>query len=371
MKRSSDLRVGIVGLGRGRGFIEPLKVLPGVELAALCDADPGTAQKLKERFGAAESVACYADYGEMLANASLDAVCVATPIAFHAANAIAALERGIHVLGEVPAVFSVEEARALAAADKASKGTYSIGENAIYFKWNLIVREMVRAGLLGEPYYAEAEYLHELRKMSAPGHWRRDQLFGRDGVIYGTHSLGPVLSWMEDDRVTAVSCSGSGHHFTAPDGAPTALEDSTVMMCRTAKGRLIKIRTDFASPRPAINRYQLQGTKGAYESHAYEGGERDRVYLAEAGDECWRDVGDWEAEYFPERFKAAEEFAKGQGHDGADHFMLLDYFDALVNGRPLPLDVHRSLDMTLPGLMSERSIAEGGRWVDVPDSRSW
>jgi hypothetical protein len=27
--------------------------------------------------------------------------------------------------------------------------------------------------------------------------------------------------------------------------------------------------------------------------------------------------------------------------------------------------------MTLPGLFSERSIAEGGRWVDVPDSRAW
>jgi len=27
--------------------------------------------------------------------------------------------------------------------------------------------------------------------------------------------------------------------------------------------------------------------------------------------------------------------------------------------------------MTLPGLLSQKSIAEGGRWLDVPDSRAW
>jgi hypothetical protein len=27
--------------------------------------------------------------------------------------------------------------------------------------------------------------------------------------------------------------------------------------------------------------------------------------------------------------------------------------------------------MTLPGLVSQRSILEGGRWIEVPDSRAW
>jgi hypothetical protein len=29
------------------------------------------------------------------------------------------------------------------------------------------------------------------------------------------------------------------------------------------------------------------------------------------------------------------------------------------------------MDMTMPGLISQQSIAEGGRWIDVPDSRAW
>ena len=36
-----------------------------------------------------------------------------------------------------------------------------------------------------------------------------------------------------------------------------------------------------------------------------------------------------------------------------------------------PLDVHAACDLTLPGLVSEQSVEEDGRWVAVPDSREW
>ena len=34
-------------------------------------------------------------------------------------------------------------------------------------------------------------------------------------------------------------------------------------------------------------------------------------------------------------------------------------------------DVHRAMDLTLPGLLSEVSAEEESRWVEVPDSRDW
>ena len=40
-------------------------------------------------------------------------------------------------------------------------------------------------------------------------------------------------------------------------------------------------------------------------------------------------------------------------------------------GSEPPIGVHEAMDMTLPGLMSQQSIREGGRWLDVPDSREW
>lgn len=34
-------------------------------------------------------------------------------------------------------------------------------------------------------------------------------------------------------------------------------------------------------------------------------------------------------------------------------------------------DVHRAMDLTLPGLLSEVSAEEKSRWVEVPNSRDW
>ena len=35
------------------------------------------------------------------------------------------------------------------------------------------------------------------------------------------------------------------------------------------------------------------------------------------------------------------------------------------------IGIDLALDMTLPGLVSQQSIAQGSTWVAVPDSRNW
>jgi hypothetical protein len=42
-----------------------------------------------------------------------------------------------------------------------------------------------------------------------------------------------------------------------------------------------------------------------------------------------------------------------------------------VDGTPCPIGIHEAMDMTLPGLISQKSILEGGAWMAVPDSRQW
>jgi hypothetical protein len=43
--------------------------------------------------------------------------------------------------------------------------------------------------------------------------------------------------------------------------------------------------------------------------------------------------------------------------------------DAIRRDAPPPIDVYRGLDFTLPGLISERLIAQGGVPLPVPDPR--
>ena len=64
----------------------------------------------------------------------------------HVPQSIAALERGVHVLSEVPAGVSISACRRLLRACSGSRASYMLSENVTYTRPNMIVTEMVRRG---------------------------------------------------------------------------------------------------------------------------------------------------------------------------------------------------------------------------------
>ncbi len=50
-------------------------------------------------------------------------------------------------------------------------------------------------------------------------------------------------------------------------------------------------------------------------------------------------------------------------HGGGDYLVVQDFIRAVVNGTPPPIGIHEAMDMTLPGLISQQSIAQGGVWL--------
>jgi predicted dehydrogenase len=371
MSTLDPLNIGVVGAaGRGASFRAAFDAHPSTRIHAVCDIDEQALGEAAERLGASEA---YVDYDEMLERSALDAVVIGTPMQFHATQAIAALERDIHVLSEVTAAVSVDECRALVDAASRSAAVYMMAENYAYRKSTVLVKELVRRGLFGEVYYAEGEYLHELKELNEITRWRRRWQTGIDGITYGTHSLGPVLQWMPGDRVVRVCCAGSGHHYLDPRGDAYENQDTCVMLAQTARGALIKIRVDMLSERPhAMTNYALQGTKGCYESARNPQGQ-DRIWLADLCPEknAWMDLAELEQAYMPEMWRDPPEAALRAGHGGGDYFEVLDFVRSIVEGAPCPIGIHEAMDMTLPGLISQASIAAGGAWLDVPDSRTW
>lgn len=371
----TSLKLGIAGAcGRGASFKSACDAVGDVEIRAVCDTNADGLSVARERLGACEQ---YTDYVEMLDRSELDAVIIGTPMHFHVTMAIAALERDLHVLSEVTAAVSIDECRKLVASCRASRGIYMMAENYTYMKSNQIIKELVRQGLFGTPYYAEGEYLHELKYMneySTP--WRRRWQTGIDGITYGTHSLGPILQWMPGDRVTRVCCEGTGVHHSDHTGKPYSQASST-MLCKTAKAALIKIRLDMLSDRPhAMTNYQLQGTDGCYESSRGGPGDRDKIWLRSLSAnmtwtdlDAFADISDLANKYLPEMWRKQGAAASRAGHGGGDYFEVLDFIDAARGLRPPTVGINEAMDITLPGLVSQQSIAEGGRWLEVPDSR--
>lgn len=368
----STINLGIVGAG-GRGAFckASCDAIDDVSIHAVCDINEESLSVAREQLGAREQ---YAGYEEMLEKSDLHAVIIGTPMALHVQQSIAALERGIHVLSEVPAGISVEECKTLVEACAGAKGLYMMAENYTYMRPNVIVKELVAQGLFGTPYYAEGEYLHELKHMNEyDTPWRRHWQTGIDGITYGTHSLGPILQWMPGDRVVRACCEGTGVRHADHTGKPYCQASST-MLCKTEKEALIKIRVDMVSDRPhAGTNFQLQGVDGCYESARGGPGDTNKIWLRDRSPDAlrWMNLDDLVDEFLPDFWKEGMEIANSVGHGGGDYFEILDFIDAITGKRPCPVGIHKAMDMTLPGLISQQSIAEGGRWIDVPDSMDW
>ena len=357
---NQTLRVGIVGAVRGAGFLDGLAHEEGrARLSSVYDPD----RELAGQFAHEHGVEAVRNFDELLGQSDL--VVLASPQEFHVPQAAAALECGVHVLSEVPAAVSMEQAHELVRAARSSNAVYMLAENYGYQRDLLIVGEMARRGMFGKIYYGEGEYLHEMKSWHTNSQglpkWRYYWQVGRDGVTYPTHSLGPLLNWTQD-RVVAVSCIGTGRHTDREH----ELQDTVVMLCRMLSGGLVRVRLDLLSNRPHLmNYYSVQGTEGAFESPRSQGG-RPLVYVrTESPREEWDDLERF-ASLLPARYLLD---VSGVGHGGSDMWPVRDMISVILGEISNPLDVYDALDITLPGIVSESSIARAGTWVDVPNPR--
>ena len=366
-----EIKIGIVGAcGRGGSFLGVCQAMEGVRVQAICDTREEKLLERQKEFGVEEA---YSDYEEMLAQSKLDAVVVGTPMHLHIPQSLRALRKGLHVYSEVPAGVSIEECQELVRACNESDAIYMMGENANFSPVIALVRELVLKGLFGTIYYAEAEYLHDLKGLSESTTWRLKWQLGTNGINYGTHSLGPVLQWFIDDRVTEVCCRGSGHRHLDPRGNEYGMEDSCVMLCKMEKGGLVEIQQDFISERPGHNAYQLQGTDGCFESARGGWEQVNRIWLRSRrpDEHSFEDLKGLEEEFLPETYRKFGKDAEEAGHGGADFYAILDFIEAIQGKHPCSVGIHETMDMTLPGLVGQQSIQQGGTWLEVPDSRKW
>lgn len=356
------IKVGIVGAHRGSSYFQPFNVITETEVTAVCDINEITLQNTVERFNVPLQ---FTDYTEMLD--AVDLVVLATPENLHVPQAIEALEAGRHVISEVTAAVKLEECYDLVRAVQKSSAKYTMAENTCYSMHNVIIRNMVENGLFGDVYFGEGEYLHNIKSLhhDAEGNptWRYYWQVGINRCNYATHSLGPVMQWF-GERVVSVCCLGTGVH-TDPEHA---MEDTVMMLCKTEGGGLIKIRIDMLSNRPANSYFSLQGTKGSYESSRGFGAQ-SKIWLNQFDmNEVWKPLSDYESEFLPARWKNPSPEAQNAG-DLGEYFKVRDFVDSILNDTVPPIDVYTAMDFTVPGLVSEESIANGGVPIAVPDFR--
>jgi predicted dehydrogenase len=145
-----DYRVGVVGLGgRGRQLAAHWRGVPGTRLVAVADLKPELLDKAREMD---EEIARYPDHQQMLAEANLDVVTIATTGPYHAAitrDACASGIRGIYC--EKPMACSLADADVMINACRDSGTVFQMGHQRRWMEPITQVRDAIRDGAIGRP----------------------------------------------------------------------------------------------------------------------------------------------------------------------------------------------------------------------------
>jgi len=92
----------------------------------------------------------YSDANELLNDAEISAVSVATPPAFHLEYAIAALKKGLNVYVEKPVTRTAEEAQAMADAVKQYNGKLTVAHYRRALPMFLFIKDLIEKNTIGD-----------------------------------------------------------------------------------------------------------------------------------------------------------------------------------------------------------------------------
>jgi predicted dehydrogenase len=193
-QNGSTVRIAVVGLGYwGPNLLRALFELEHVEVSHICDLDPERLERYGRRYPSARPTR---DFDNILADPTVDAVVIATPVFTHFALASRALIAGKHVFVEKPLASSSAEATELIELADSMDRALMCGHTFLYSPAVRAVKDLLRSGDLGEIYFISSSRVNL-------GLHQRDV-----SVVWdlGPHDFSIILYWMDEmpDWVGAV-----------------------------------------------------------------------------------------------------------------------------------------------------------------------
>lgn len=348
------IHLGIVGLGkRGQSMFNLATQFEVAEATALCDNRSEALASMQEKYPQSR---CFTDFREMLKHGGIDVLLVETPADNHAAFCAAALKQNIHVFSDIPCINTLEEAEMLWAVAEQSSALFMVGANPNLWGFVEALADLHRQGLLGEPYYLEAEYIHDIRHLFEKTPWRKTY----PPIQYCTHSLGPLLRIVKDD-LRIVSCFTTGSQINREMGQ----NDLMTAQFQTKSGVVLRLTVSFINNAGCgLHSYRVFGTEGYFERLSERGRQSARTAFKSnkfygAGEMTELNIDMLRPEY---ACKATD----ATGHGGADYALLDQFFTALHNGaKTAPITLREGLRMSLPGLYAAESARRGGELVTI------
>lgn len=387
------IKFGIVGLGqRGTAMLQTFLAFEQVDVVAICDEYQDrldkTAETIKEKRGI--DVKKYLSFNEFINDKDLEAVYVATSWEAHINQSIKCMEHHIPVGMEVGGAYSVKDCWRLVKAYEKTKTPIMMLENCCYDKFELLLTSIARKGLLGDIIYCHGAYSHDLREEITSGniirHYRLRNYIARNCENYPTHELGPIAKLLNINHgnrmvsITSVASKAQGLHVYANSDRckDKTLKDqefkqgdivSTIIKCEN--GETITMTLDTTLPGYYSRQLVAKGTKGCANQEA------NMIFLDKEREEFWTPIETLEKylnnakeyydEHLPSYWKNITPEQVSLGHGGMDYLMIQKFVEALIENKPMPIDVYDAAAWYAITPLSALSIKHNGKPYKIPD----
>ena len=218
--------IGVVGLNYwGPNLVRNFSDL--AELSWLCDLDQGQLAQIGARYPDARTTT---NFDDLLADDSVDAVVIATPVPTHYALAKRALEAGKHVFVEKPPAMRAAEMDELVALADARDLVLMPGHLLLYHPGVLKVKELIDKGDLGEVLcvYGNRVNLGIVRS--------------NENALWslGVHDLSVILYLLDEDPELATAQGSASIH--------PGVEDVVFCFLRFPSGKIAHMHLSWLDP---------------------------------------------------------------------------------------------------------------------------
>ena len=322
------VNVAVVGCGYwGPNLIRNFRSLPECRVKTICDADPKRLEHQKQMY---PDVQTTTEFAGILADSSIDAVALATPVNTHHTLATQSLEAGKHTFIEKPMATSSDQCRALIDLAKQRNLALMVGHTFVYTAPVLKIKEIIASGEIGEVMYISSRRLNL-------GLFQKDINVAWD---LAPHDISIILFIMDHDPVS-VNCQGKAH-------INPAIEDVTNMTINFANGGIAMVQSSWIDPRK-IRETTIVGSKRMIVYDDNEPLEKIKIY-----DKCVE---------VPPHYDTYAEFHFSY-HYGDMHAPYLKQIE------PLKVECRQFLDSLQNGQKSPSSGEEGMKVVQILEAAS-
>ena len=200
----SKVGIGVIGLGRnGSSFLPIYKKHPNAELVGISDLNPENLARLGSEF---EVPVASTDYHDLLKRDDIQVISIHTPDHLHTQPFVDALKSGKHVFVEKPMANSIPDLREMVGAARSSDRKTLVGQILRFNPLFQRIKEMIANGDLGEIFYAEGDYIHDLRyqtRQTDPLTGGNRYLEAECPIVGGSVHPVDLLRWFVGDIVEA------------------------------------------------------------------------------------------------------------------------------------------------------------------------